>query len=98
VIVSSDEAVGEVLLANAQASGIDLIAVTSRRGGRSWERFSRSPVNYLLGRSHVPVLVARARPRRTKHDSLNEAYELHKLLEAETGMARMLDKEKRGIR
>jgi nucleotide-binding universal stress UspA family protein len=92
-IVSSDEAVGEVLLANAQASRIDLIAVTSRRDTGPWERFFRSPVNYLLGRSHVPVLVARAMPRRTKQGSFNVVHELHKLLEAETGMARILDEE-----
>jgi nucleotide-binding universal stress UspA family protein len=93
-IVSSDEAVGEVLLANAQASRIDLIAVTYRRGGGPWERFLKGPVNYLLGRSHVPVLVARAMPRSTKQASFNVAHELHKLLESEIGMARMLDKEK----
>ena len=62
-IVSSDNALGEVLLANAQASRVDLIAVTSRRGGGPWERFVRSPVNYLIGRAHVPILVVRATPR-----------------------------------
>jgi nucleotide-binding universal stress UspA family protein len=92
-IVSSDEAVGEVLLANAQASRIDLIAVTTRRSRGPWERLLGSPVNYLLGRSHVPVLVARATPRSTKQDSFNLAHELHKL-QAETGMARMLDEDK----
>ena len=90
-IVSSDNALGEVLLANAQASRVDLIAVTSRRGGGPWERFIRSPVNYLIGRSHVPVLVVRATPRRTRQDSFNVAHELHKLQEAEAGMSRILD-------
>lgn len=93
-IVSSDEAVGEVILAHAQACRIDLIAVTSRRGGGPWKRFLRSPVNYLLGRSHVPVLVARATPRNTTQDSFDVAHELHKRLKAGTDTARMLDEEK----
>jgi hypothetical protein len=33
-------------------------------------------------------------PRSTKQDSFNVAHELHKLLEAETSIARMLDREK----
>ena len=90
-IVSSDEAVGEVILANAQASRIDLIAVTSRRGGGPWERFVRSPVNYLIGRSHVPILVVRATPRTTTQGAINVAHELHKLIEAEAGMTRILE-------
>ena len=90
-IVSSDNALGEVLLANAQASRVDLIAVTSRRGGGPWERFKRSPANYLIGRSHVPVLVVRATPRRTRQDSFNVAHELHKLQEAEAGMSSILN-------
>ena len=90
-IVSSDEAVGEVILANAQASAIDLIAVTSRRGMGLWKRFVRSPVNYLIGRAHVPILVVRATPRKSTRGAINVSQEMHNLIEAQAGMNRILD-------
>lgn len=90
-IVSSDEAVGEVLLANAQASRVDLIAVTSRRGGGPWERFLRSPVNYLIGKANVPILVARATPQRSPQRGEKMARKLDKLIEAEATITRILE-------
>lgn len=58
-IVSSNEAIGEAILANARASDIDLIAVASR----GTTKLSKCPVSYLVGRSHVPILVALTTPQ-----------------------------------
>jgi nucleotide-binding universal stress UspA family protein len=76
-IVSSDDAVGEVLLANAQASNIDLIAVTSRSGGGTWKRLVGSPVNCLVGKARMPILVVRATRRTSTRGAPNLTHTLH---------------------
>lgn len=57
---SSDEAIGQVILAYAQRSESDVIAIAAR--SRSWlsKLFRTDPAEYLVRNSRIPVLVARS--------------------------------------
>lgn len=90
-IVSSDEAVGEVILANAQASDSDLIALTSTRRGGLADGFERSPVSYLLGKAHLPILVMRAARQTTDDNALGLGREGQSLVDANVRRTVFLD-------
>jgi nucleotide-binding universal stress UspA family protein len=59
-ILSSDEAAGQVILAYAQRSNVDLIALAVRRQSGLAGFFRREPAEYLIRKGTIPVLVARA--------------------------------------
>jgi nucleotide-binding universal stress UspA family protein len=58
-IVSSDEATGQVILAYAQRSNANVIALAARRQSGLPGFFRRDPAEYLIRNGMIPVLVAR---------------------------------------
>jgi nucleotide-binding universal stress UspA family protein len=58
-IVSSDEATGQVILAYAQRSNANVIAIAARRQSGLPGFFRREPAEYLIRNGMIPVLIAR---------------------------------------